>query len=241
MLAPFRSLVNFALPLRCPGCGAMTTSQEFCGHCWQGLDFLDGPGCTRCGVRMDVAGLICAPCMANPPHHDGVRAAVAYGDIARDVVLKFKYGRRAGYARTIANALVHLVPQDRDAMYVPVPLHRWRLWSRGFNQAGLIAKRLSALTGDPLDLTILRRIKSTPPLGGLGGAERAKTVRSAFAVDPARRNTIAGMTVLLVDDVYTSGATANACARVLKKAGAARVIILCWARVMQGAHDDPTR
>jgi ComF family protein len=225
------AVIDLVLPPRCPGCGAIVPTVAFCARCWQALDFLDGPGCTLCGGRVAYDGLVCAPCLSKSPDHDGVRAAVAYGEIARTVALKLKYGRRPGQALIIARALAHLVPDRANLVYVPVPLHRWRLWSRGFNQSQLIASRLANLTGHPVNITILKRQKPTPSLRGLSGAERAQAVRSAFCTAADAHHHLAGKTVALVDDVYTSGATANACARALKNAGATRVIVLCWARV----------
>ncbi|MFM9852658.1 MAG: ComF family protein [Sphingomonadaceae bacterium] len=120
-----------------------------------------------------------------------------------------------------------------SALLVPVPLHRWRLWHRGFNQSALIARHLVDANHRLLMLDVLRRDRATPTLGGLGAKARALAVRGVFSVNPAMRERLRGQTVLLIDDVYTSGATANACARILKKAGAARVIVLCWARVIR--------
>lgn len=172
--------------------------------------------------------------MADPPVHDGVRAAVAYGDVARTVVLKLKYGRRLAYAGTIARLMTRLVPADAD-LFVPVPLHRWRLWSRGFNQAQLIAEGLSNRGDVPVAINLLWRVRGGGSLRGRGRRARAKSVAGAFATTPDARDRLAGRHVVLVDDVHTSGATANACARVLKRSGAARVTVLCWARVL---HDD---
>ncbi len=181
---------------------------------------------------MEIEGHVCAPCLMKAPEHDGVRAAVAYGDIARAIVLKLKHGRRIGLAKLIGRTLIRHLPNE-SVFIVPVPLHRWRIWRRGFNQSALIAAELSKLSNHALAIDGLMRIKSTPLLRGLGRAERAKVVKSAFGVNPVHAQHISGATIVLVDDVYTSGATANACARALKKAGAARVIILCWARVLQ--------
>lgn len=176
---------------------------------------------------MAVEGLTCGACLADPPVHDGVRAAVAYGPIARALALKLKYSGRIGLAEIIASQLGRLMPVT-DGLLVPVPLHRWRIWSRGYNQSALIASALARRIGVAVALDALKRTKATPVLRGLGASARAKAVRGAFAVSAD----VKGRTIWLVDDVYTSGATANACAKALKRAGAARVIVICWARVL---------
>jgi ComF family protein len=174
--------------------------------------------------------------MADPPVHDGVRAAVAYGDVARQVALRLKYGGRTAYAETMARAMSRLMPEGADLL-VPVPLHRWRIWGRGFNQAAMIAGALSRSSGVAADVHLLRRVKATPVLRGLGHRGRAKAVAGAFALAPDAKAKLAGRTVVLVDDVHTSGATSAACAALLKRGGAAKVILLCWARVLDDAVD----
>jgi ComF family protein len=232
------AVLGFALPPRCPACGEIVIEDaNLCAACWSGLEFLTRAGCTRCGAP-GPDGLTCAACLAAPPAHDGVLAAVAYGDVPRNVVLKFKYGRRPGIARLIARDMRRNVDGMALDLLVPVPLHRWRLWSRGFNQSALIATRLAAATGVPADLQLLRRTKATPPLRGLGARDRANAVRGAFAVDPRRPIDAKGRAIGLVDDVYTSGATADACTRALKRAGATRVVILSWARVVRDEQWD---
>jgi ComF family protein len=171
--------------------------------------------------------MICAPCLQTPPRHDGVRAAVAYGDIPRALALRLKYGRRTGLATTMARIIAPQV--DGPGILVPVPLHRWRLWNRGFNQAMLVAQSLADLTGLPLDSNVLIRKRATASLRGLTRKQRADAVRGVFRT--TRR--LDGKTVWLVDDIYTTGATANACAAALKRAGADRVVVLAWARVLQ--------
>ncbi|AJP72465.1 ComF family protein [Sphingomonas hengshuiensis] len=235
LLAPLARIAALALPPRCPGCGAVTEADHrFCAACWGRLEFLGPPwcaGCQRPFVFDRGPGALCEKCEARRPAYDGARAAVAYGDVARGVALKLKYGGRLACAETMARAMARLMPEDAGLL-VPVPLHRWRIWSRGFNQAALIAQGLSRRCGVAVDLDAVRRVKATPVLRGLGWDGRRSAVAGAFALAPGTEARIAGKTIILVDDVHTSGATASACARVLKRGGAARVILLCWARVL---------
>jgi len=233
-----RQMLDFALPPRCPGCGAITGEpHRFCLDCWRSLTFLGEPCCARCGLPFEYGGkeeAWCASCLAEPPPFDRLRAAVAYGETSRQVALRLKYSGRPGLAQILAHFMVrHVAAGEGDALLVPVPLHRWRIWSRGYNQAALIASALSRRTGLPAGLDLLRRTRATPPLRGLGRRERALAVRGAFRVAPGAKERLAGRRIILVDDVYASGATASACARTLKRAGAASVDILCWARVVR--------
>ncbi len=224
-------LAALALPPRCPGCGVVVEADHrFCARCWSGLRFLGDPACGRCGVPFAVTGeTVCDSCRRRPPVHGGVRAAVAYGPVARDVALKLKYGGRLALADTMARLMRRQVP-DGATVLVPVPLHRRRLWTRGYNQAVLIADALAQGTGLPVERHALTRIRATPPLRAMDHAARARTVRGAFAcADPAA---IAGQAVLLIDDVHTSGSTTDACAQVLLAAGARSVRVLCWAQVV---------
>jgi ComF family protein len=238
MSAPLRAVarpvVDFALPPRCPACGVVVDGDgRFCLTCWQALDHL-GEGCAACGdPAIDLPGpdSLCGACLADSPPFDTARAAVAYGDIARQIALRLKYGGRIGLARTIAGAMQRHMAGLDDALLIPVPLHRRRIWRRGYNQAALIARALAGQDCARLRLETLVRTKPTPVLRGMGAREREKTVRGAFAVPGDKRADIGGRRIVLVDDVYTSGATAKACARLLKRHGAAEVHVRCWARV----------
>lgn len=234
----FRSILNAVmsvpLPPRCAGCGEIADDDHrFCANCWAALHFLSGEGCGACGIPMPVADMVCAKCMADPPAHDGVLAAVVYGEIARSLVMRLKYSRRPGIAKTIAKYLVAHAKHHPGAIIVPVPLHRWRIWSRGFNQSALIAGHVAKVTGMEMQIDLLNRVKATPVLRGLGARERQSAVRQAFKLNDKLASVLKGRNVLLVDDVYTSGATTNACAKVLKRGGAASVHVLCWARVIR--------
>lgn len=234
----FEPVLSFALPTRCPGCGVVTTEDHrFCTACWGDLRFLAPPWCALCHAPFDHdrgPGAVCAACIDEPPRHAGIDAAVAYGEVARTVALRLKYGGRAGFAETAARLMKRHMPEDAD-LIVPVPLHRWRLWSRGYNQAGLIGAALARggrVSHDPM---VLVRRRATPLLRGLGARGRRKAVAGAFAV--VDRESVRGRRIVLVDDVHTSGATAAACVDALMKAGAARVSVLCWARVLDDRTD----
>jgi ComF family protein len=228
--------LDFALPPRCPACGLIVPEPHaFCLSCWQSLAFLGEPCCARCGLPFDYGGegeAECGRCLADPPPFDRLRAAVAYGEVARAIALKLKYSGRPGVAETLARLMARHAPRGGGALLVPVPLHRWRIWKRGYNQAALIASALARRTGLAADLDLLRRTRATPPLKGLGRRERALAVRGAFRIRDGGKAALAGRPVILVDDVYTSGATAGACARALKRAGAQSVSVLTWARVV---------
>ncbi len=237
-----RGAVDYALPPRCPSCGVMVEADDrFCLPCWSALDFLGPPWCARCQMPLDDAALEgdwCASCLAQEPPYDRVSAVVAYTPQSGALVLKLKYGRRTGLARLIASHMLRHVPQDAGDgesgawLLVPVPLHPMRLWERGFNQSLLIARQLGKRTGFTVMPDLLRRTKRTRPLKGLNPAQRDKEVRAVFALAPDGKPHIKGRRILLVDDVFTSGATARACARKLKQSGAAEVRIFCWARVV---------
>ncbi len=234
-----KPVLDFALPPRCPGCGAITPEpHHFCLDCWSQLAFLGEPCCAICALPFDYdagAGALCGGCAAERPRFDRLRAAVAYGEISRAVALKLKYGGRPGVAETMARLMArHL---GDDAILAPVPLHRWRIWRRGYNQAALIAAALARRAGLELRIDLLERDKATPPLRGLGRKARRDALRGVFRVPERHRDAIRGRRIILVDDVYTSGATANGCARMLKRAGAAEVQVLAWARVVREQAD----
>jgi ComF family protein len=233
LIAPIASLVAAALPPRCPGCGTpVAADHRFCAACWRGLRWLTPPWCAACNRPFAYdrgPGARCAVCLADPPRHAGIRAAVAYGAVARRLALKLKYGGRIGIAATMAERMAPILPPDIDLL-VPVPLHRWRLWRRGFNQAGLIAAAVHRRTQVAHDPFVLVRARATVPLRGLGRRRRRRAVAGAFVVRDAAR--VAGRRIALVDDVYTSGATAAACTQALLRAGAVSVVVLCWARVV---------
>jgi len=233
--------MDLALPPRCPGCGAIThETHRFCADCWGSLHFIAPPWCAGCHMPFAYdrgADALCGACLSDPPRHAGINAAVGYGDVARTVALRLKYGGKAAFAETAARRMARLVPADADLL-VPVPLHRWRLWSRGFNQAALIAGQLTRLTRIPNDPFVLTRTRATQVLRAMNPRQRKRAVAGAFAIAANRRESLHGRHIVLIDDVYTSGATTDACTGVLLRAGAANVSIVCWARVLDPALAD---
>ena len=232
---PLRSITDLVLPPRCPACRVIVDGDgHFCSACWGQLNFITTPQCATCGTPFDHdrgTGAQCGACLAEPPRYTNARAAFVYGGPAKAVVLAMKHGDRAHLAAVMAPHMARVASGPAGALLVPVPLHRWRLWQRGFNQAAVLAQELVKATGADLDLAALQRVKATPASAGMGRAARAANVRGAFKVTDRRR--VAGRDVVLIDDVLTTGATADACARHLRRAGARSVQVLTFARVVR--------
>ncbi|GAA0279172.1 ComF family protein [Alteraurantiacibacter aestuarii] len=237
----FAPLVDLIYPPRCPLCGSALGEQGgLCVSCWSELVIPGEPACATCQRPLQASeageGSRCAPCLASPPDHDGISAATLYNDASRKLVLTFKHGRKIALAGMLARLIAARLPTlEGEWLAVPVPLHRRRLWDRGFNQSALLARELAKRDGLTLLVDGLVRRKATPPLGGLGRKERARMLAGAIEASPARLAQIKGAQILLVDDVMTSGATTQACIRALRKAGAAKVRIACFARVLDEA------
>lgn len=232
-----KAMIDFALPPRCGGCGDVIDQiNAFCAQCWGEMVWLGSGGCETCGIpleRTDAAS--CARCIAQPPLIARSRAAVIYDDLPRSIALRLKYGRKVAVARTMSRYMAPLRVNDgEEAIVVPVPLHRWRLWWRGFNQSGLLASQLAKAWGFNADQRLLSRVKHTQPLKGLNHGQRRRAVAGAFKVAGNRR--LDGQTIILIDDVLTSGSTAEACAKALRRAGADRIELICWARVARPAQ-----
>jgi len=228
-----RQLLDFALPPRCAGCGEIVAEvHSFCPDCWTRIEFLGESGCTTCGLPLEATEAEeCGVCVAKPPRISRTRSAVAYDEISRSIAIRLKYGRKVALARTMARFMAPLVQRDDHAILVPVPLHRTRLWQRGFNQSVLVAREIARATGLRSEPSLLRRVKRTPPLKGMNRRQRRKVVAGAFQVEKSLE--LQGRTVVLIDDVLTTGSTANACARALQRAGAKRVKLVSWARVIK--------
>lgn len=201
---------------------------------WTRIRFLDGPVCDGCGIPFEYdPGARCAACLAKPRAFDAARAACLYDETSRDPILKLKHADRVDLApmlaRWISRAAAELI-EEADAI-APVPLHPLRLLGRRYNQAAEIARPLAAMTGTPYLPDALVRRRATASQGGKSGSGRRRNVAGAFDVPARRRRQVEGLRILLIDDVLTTGATAEGCARALKAAGAARVDLAVVARV----------
>ena len=233
--------LNIALPPLCLACRQLVSEKGLCAACWGKLSFIAPPYCERLGIPFAYnpgPGVLSMQALADPPAYQRARAAVRYDEIARTLVHGLKYGDRLELAplmgRWIARAGHELLAQA-DAL-VPVPLHWRRLWMRRFNQSALLAKAISHTSGVPIAETALTRVKATAQQVGLSKSERAQNVQGAFRVPPENKAAVAGRRIILVDDVLTSGATVDAGARALLRAGAANVDVLVFARVVDSVR-----
>lgn len=235
-------LLDAVLPPRCLACGAIVESQgRLCAGCWRSLTFLAPPQCRLCGYPLPHAlpeAPLCGACAVEPPAFDRARAALRYDEGARGLILAFKHADRTdsapAFGRWLARAGAELLA-GAD-LIAPVPLHRWRLLKRGYNQAAILARALARESGVPLVPDLLQRRRATRSQQGLSGQARlANVTAAAFRPHPWHKARLGGRRVVLVDDVMTTGATVGACAQVLRRAGAAEVEVLTLARVVRDA------
>jgi ComF family protein len=231
-------ILDVALPPLCPSCrDPLGDGAGLCAACWSRLSLIEKPYCARLGIPFIYdpgPGLLSMEAMANPPAYDRARAAVRYDEVARKLVLSFKYADRLDLApmmgRWMARAGRELLA-DADAL-MPVPLHWRRLWARRFNQAAALAGAISEISGVPVMHGGIARVRATPQQVGLSKTERADNVQGAFRVPDGQKAHVNGRRIVLIDDVLTSGATVDTCARALLRAGAAHVDVLVFARVV---------
>jgi ComF family protein len=237
--------LDLVLPPLCPVCRAPLAAQNgLCAGCWSKLSLIAAPLCSACGVPFAFeAGedRLCVVCMTNPPPARPVRAATIYDEGSKALILPLKHADRLDLAPLMARLMA---AAGRDVlagadMLVPVPSHWTRLMARRANQAAELARALGRIGGIAFAPWALSRVKRTPPQGTHGGAAgRIKNVSRAFGVPAAAKARLAGKTLVLVDDVWTTGATVNACAEVLLKAGAAKVAAVTFARVVRPTQLD---
>jgi len=230
-------MLDLLLPPRCLSCGSVVAAPgTLCAQCWKGMTFLGAPCCACCGYPFEFdVGLegLCGACLAHPPHFDRARAALRYDESSRSLILALKHGDRLHLAPALAQWMRHAgadLLAEADVL-VPVPLHWTRLFARRHNQAAVLALALAKEAGLPVATASLIRRRRTPSQGRSNPTARRRNVAGAFAV--RRAEEIRGKRILLVDDVLTTGATVEECARVLKKGGATRVDVLAAARALR--------
>lgn len=236
MLSHLHAVADFLLPPRCFSCNAIIARDgALCAGCWSGIAFLAPPCCVRCGHPFDLdpgPGALCGACVQQPPAFARARAVFRYDRNSRGMVLKFKHGDRTAFAPAFAAWMARAGGEllaDADLL-VPVPLHWRRLFDRRYNQAALLAGRLAGLSGKAWHPLALQRLRNTPSQGSVSGAQRRANVRAAFRVRHPDR--LAGRRILLIDDVLTTAATVDECARTALGAGATAVDVLTLARVV---------
>jgi ComF family protein len=239
--ATLRRSLDVALPRLCPSCRDLVADNGLCPTCWSKLSFISPPYCPRLGIPFAYdpgSGILSMQAIADPPAYQRARAAVRYDDVARALVSSLKYGDRLDLAPLLGGWMARAgteLFEGADAL-VPVPLHWRRLWTRRYNQSAALAGTIARISGVRVAPDLLHRVKSTPQQVGLSRAERATNVQGAFRVPSAAKSAVMGRRLIVVDDVLTSGATSDACARALLRAGAAQVDVLVLARVVDAAR-----
>ncbi len=237
-------LLDAILPHRCLGCAVMIDGEaSLCADCWRRLTLIGPPICRLCGYPLPqvvAEAPLCGVCAAEPPLFDRARAAVRYDDGSRGMILRFKHADRTDIAQTFGRLMASAGQEllsDAD-LITPVPLHRWRLLQRGYNQSAMLAHALHRMTAIPVVPDLIQRTMATRSQQGLSGAQRLRNISSrAFRLHPWHRSKVAGKNILLIDDVMTTGATMAACTRILRAGGARSINVLALARVVQDASD----
>ncbi len=231
----WRKGMDFLLPPLCLVCDAPVGEPNgLCAACWKSIRFIERPFCEKCGGPFDLPveeGTLCSACLAEAPVYTAARSAILYDEASKPLVLRFKHADRIHAAPALARWMAQAGAAFWPAADViaPVPLHRWRLLKRRYNQSALLALAIGKEVKKPVAVDLLIRRRATDSQGHRNKKERRENVVGAFVLKKGAD--VAGKNVVLVDDVLTSGATVSECARVLLKAGAAGVYVLTLARV----------
>jgi ComF family protein len=239
--ALLRAALDIALPRLCAVCREPVEGEGLCASCWSKRSFITRPYCERLGIPFVYdpgPGILSMEAIADPPAYNRARAAVRFDEISRVLVHALKYGDRLDLAPMMGRWISRAgreVLAEADAL-VPVPLHWRRLWTRRFNQSAMLAAAVSAASGVPMVTDALKRVKATVQQVGLSRSERAANVQGAFRVPEQGKAAVVGRRLIVLDDVLTSGATVEGCARAVLRAGASNVDVLVFARVA-----DPVR
>lgn len=233
----FAEGINLVIPLKCVRCGEILADQEgLCPSCWVLIPFIIDPFCVRCGLPFEFEieeGALCPSCSSSPPFYTTARAVFQYSLESRELILKFKHLDGINVAPLFARWMVQKSEvEGEDILCVPVPLHWTRLFMRTYNQAALLAQNIAKIKKWTYSPRVLVRIKRTPSQGRLSKKERVENMGGAFKVPVPYKSLLEGKSVVLVDDVLTTGATLNACSKALLKAGVKEIHVLTLGRVM---------
>lgn len=238
IITAFKQFIDLIIPLRCIKCGTIVKGhQGLCENCWPLIPFITSPLCKCCGLPFDFEieeGALCGGCSHTLPPYKTARSVFIYTPQSKDLILRFKHTDSIHNAPLFAEWMARLGDGIKDPYCIPVPLHWSRLFTRTYNQAALLAKEISKQQNWVYAPTLLIRKRRTPSQGHLSKKERIKNMTSAFAVPQKKKQRLASKTIILVDDVFTTGATLNACAKTLLKAGVKEVHALTLGRVVKG-------
>ena len=239
--AVLNDVSDIIFPPQCLACAEIINlpiNQVFCSTCQEKIGFITGSFCPICGAPFldsPAGSHICGNCLDNKPYYTCARAVAGFETVIMDAIHKFKYGRNISVGNALGSFMAGFSFPDfafsEYSLLVPVPLHIRRLRERGFNQSLLLAKEMGRKYKLPVNFSLLKRCKFTLTQTGLNKTEREKNIKGAFTV--VDKKEVAGENIILIDDVYTTGATINECAKVLLKAGAQKVAVLTLARVIQ--------
>lgn len=234
-----KMILDILFPAQCARChDPVDTTGNLCARCWQDTTFISAPYCPCCGYPFDYevsADMLCGSCLASPPPFTKGRSVLKYDDFSRDMILAFKHADRTDQTPVFANWMARTASDilADDVLIAPVPLHPRRLIKRRFNQSALLANAIAAVSQKAAIPDLLLRTRATPSQGGKSFRGRFRNVKGAFSINPRWKDKIQGEHILLIDDVYTTGATVSACARCLLRHGAAEISVLTLCRVVR--------
>lgn len=239
-----KAITQIIFPPRCLVCDQFTDQTDsLCSQCWEELSFIRGQSCHRCGIPLPISDpitekLTCINCEYHPPYYSSAQAVTYYGETSKKIIMPLKYADRElnkNFMAKLMRQYGHQLITESDII-TPVPLYYWRQWKRRYNQAALLAKTIYSMEKNPNLIykpNILKRVENTPKQGKLSFQQRRENVKSVFIISDNQAKEVQGKNILIIDDVFTSGATVNECSRILKKAGAHSVGVLTFSRVAQ--------
>lgn len=225
-------------PAKCGFCECLLEKEGLCPDCWSKIKWISEPKCRMCGqpfiVEIDSVGLICAQCATKKPCFDKAVSVFVYDDFSKKIILKFKHSDATYLVEILAKWMFRtaILEIESSDLIIPVPIHFVKRLKRKYNQSELLAQKMSEISGVKYDPRILKKIKQTSPQEGLSGNQRRKNVIGSFGVNEKYEYLLTNKRILLVDDVFTTGATVNECAKVLKKHGTKEVVVSTIARVV---------